>query len=144
MISLTFLGAAGTVTGSRYLVEVHGARLLIDAGLFQGKKELRLRNWADFPVSPDSLSAVILTHAHIDHTGFLPRLVRGGFRGPTYVTPPTRRLLHTVLPDAAKLQEEEARFANKVGSTKHAPALPLFTVQDAQEALGSLQALPFG
>jgi metallo-beta-lactamase family protein len=144
MISLTFLGAAGTVTGSRYLVEAHGARLLIDAGLFQGKKELRLRNWADFPVAPDSLSAVILTHAHVDHTGFLPRLVREGFRGPTYVTPPTRRLLHVVLPDAAKLQEEEARFANKVGSTKHVPALPLFTVQDANEALGTLQALPFG
>jgi metallo-beta-lactamase family protein len=144
MISLTFLGAAGTVTGSRYLVEAHGARLLIDAGLFQGKKDLRLRNWADFPVAPDSLSAVILTHAHIDHTGFLPRLVREGFRGPVYVTPPTRRLLHAVLPDAAKLQEEEARFANKVGSTKHAPALPLFTVRDAHEALGTLQALPFG
>jgi len=144
MISLTFLGATGTVTGSRYLVEAHGARLLIDAGLFQGKKELRLRNWADFPVTPDSLSAVILTHAHVDHTGFLPRLVREGFRGPTYATPPTRRLLHAVLPDAAKLQEEEARFANKVGSSKHAPALPLFTVQDAHEALGTLQALPFG
>jgi metallo-beta-lactamase family protein len=144
MISLTFLGAAGTVTGSRYLVEAHGARLLIDAGLFQGRKELRLRNWAEFPVAPDSLSAVILTHAHIDHTGFLPRLVREGFRGPAYVTPPTRRLLHAVLPDAAKLQEEEARFANKVGSTKHAPALPLFTVQDAHGALGTLQALPFG
>ncbi|HLE61008.1 MAG TPA: MBL fold metallo-hydrolase [Thermoanaerobaculaceae bacterium] len=144
MISLTFLGATGTVTGSRYLVEAHGARLLIDAGLFQGKKELRLRNWAEFPVPPGSLSAVILTHAHIDHSGFLPRLVRDGFHGPTYVTPPTGRLLHAVLPDAAKLQEEEARFANKVGSTKHAPALPLFTVQDAHHALGSLQALPFG
>jgi metallo-beta-lactamase family protein len=144
MISLTFLGATGTVTGSRYLVEAHGARLLIDAGLFQGKKELRLRNWAELPVPPGSLSAVILTHAHIDHSGFLPRLVRAGFRGPTYVTPPTGRLLHVVLPDAAKLQEEEARFANKVGSTKHAPALPLFTVQDAHQALGSLQAFPFG
>jgi metallo-beta-lactamase family protein len=144
MVSLTFLGATGTVTGSRYLVESHGARLLIDAGLFQGKKELRLRNWAEFPVSPGSLSAVILTHAHVDHTGFLPRLVRDGFDGPTFVTPPTGRLLHAVLPDAAHLQEEEARFANKVGSTRHTPALPLFTVRDAHEALGTLKTLPFG
>src|SRR5512136_634499 len=144
MVSLTFLGATGTVTGSRYLVEAHGARLLIDAGLFQGKKELRLRNWADFPVRPGSLSCVILTHAHVDHTGFLPRLVRDGFEGPTFATPPTGRLLHAVLPDAAKLQEEEARFANKIGSSKHTPALPLFTLRDAQHALGTLRALPFG
>lgn len=144
MVSLTFLGATGTVTGSRYLVEAHGARLLIDAGLFQGKKELRLRNWAEFPVPPGSLSGIILTHAHVDHTGFLPRLVRDGFQGPTFATPPTGRLLHAVLPDAAKLQEEEARFANKIGSTKHTPALPLFTVGDAQQALSTLRALPFG
>jgi metallo-beta-lactamase family protein len=144
MISLTFLGAAGTVTGSRYLVEALGSRFLIDAGLFQGKKELRLRNWAAFPVAPDSLSAVILTHAHIDHTGYLPRLVRDGFGGPTFVTPPTGRLLQAVLPDAARLQGEEARFANKVGSTKHDPALPLFTERDAHAALGTLQSVPFG
>ena len=144
MLSLTFLGATGTVTGSRYLVEAHGARLLIDAGLFQGKKELRLRNWAEFPVPPGSLSGIILTHAHVDHTGFLPCLVRAGFEGPTFATPPTERLLHAVLPDAAKLQEEEARFANKIGSTKHTPALPLFTVRDAQQALGTLRPLPFG
>jgi metallo-beta-lactamase family protein len=144
MLSLTFLGATGCVTGSRYLVEAHGARILIDAGLFQGRKELRLRNWEDFPVPPDSLSAVVLTHAHIDHTGFLPRLVRNGFTGPTFATPPTKRLLHAVLPDAAKLQEEEARFANKVGSTKHTPALPLFDESDAHRALGTLQAVPFG
>ncbi len=144
MVSLTFLGATGTVTGSRYLVEAHGARILIDAGLFQGNKELRLRNWEPFPVPPDSLSAVILTHAHIDHAGFVPRLVREGFRGPTLATPPTVRLLRVVLPDAAHLQEEEARFANKVGSSRHTPALPLFTVGDAQEALGTLAAVPFG
>jgi metallo-beta-lactamase family protein len=144
MVSLTFLGATGTVTGSRYLVEAHEARLLIDAGLFQGRKELRLRNWAEFPLPPGSLSGVILTHAHVDHTGFLPRLVRDGFEGPTFATPPTGRLLHAVLPDAAKLQEEEARFSNKIGSTKHKPALPLFTVRDAQQALGTLRALPFG
>ncbi len=144
MVSLTFLGATGTVTGSRYLVEAHGTRILIDAGLFQGRKDLRLRNWAPFPVPPTSLAAVVLTHAHIDHSGFLPRLVRDGFAGPTLVTPPTARLLRAVLPDAAHLQEEEARFAAKVGSSKHAPALPLFTVRDAQEALGTLQAVPFG
>ncbi len=144
MTSLTFLGATGTVTGSRYLVEAHGTRILVDAGLFQGRKELRLRNWAPLPVGPDSLSAVILTHAHVDHTGYLPRLVRDGFAGPTFVTPPTGRILHAVLPDAARLQEEEARFANKVGSTKHDPALPLFTERDAREALGTLQGVPFG
>jgi metallo-beta-lactamase family protein len=144
MVSLTFLGATGTVTGSRYLVEAHGTRILIDAGLFQGKKELRLRNWEPFPVPAASLSAVILTHAHIDHTGFLPRLTREGFRGPTLATPPTARLLRVVLPDAAHLQEEEARFANKVGSSRHAPALPLFTVRDAQEALRTIAPVPFG
>ncbi len=144
MASLTFLGATGTVTGSRYLVEAHGMRLLVDAGLFQGKKELRLRNWAELPVPPSSLSAVVLTHAHIDHAGYLPRLVRDGFGGPAFATPPTVRLLHALLPDAAKLQEEEARFANKVGSSRHAPALPLFDTRDAREALATLRSLPFG
>ncbi|MGD1146718.1 MAG: MBL fold metallo-hydrolase [Thermoanaerobaculaceae bacterium] len=144
MVSLTFLGATGTVTGSRYLVEAHGSRILIDAGLFQGKKELRLRNWSPLGVPEDSLTAVVLTHAHIDHTGFLPRLVREGFGGPTYVTPPTSRLLQAVLPDAAHLQEEEARFATKVGSSRHSPALPLFTVRDARRALGTLRGVPFG
>ncbi len=144
MASLTFLGATGTVTGSRYLVEAHGARILVDAGLFQGKKELRARNWVQLPVPPSSLSAVVLTHAHIDHTGYLPRLVRDGFGGPAFATPPTVRLLHALLPDAAKLQEEEARFANKVGSSKHTPALPLFDQHDAGRALATLQALPFG
>ena len=144
MVSLTFLGATGTVTGSRYLVDVHGTRILIDAGLFQGRKELRQRNWEPFPLPPTSLEAVILTHAHVDHTGFLPRLVRDGFGGPALATPPTARLLHAVLPDAAHLQEEEARFANKVGSSKHVPALPLFTVRDAQEALHTVASVPFG
>lgn len=144
MTTLAFLGAAGTVTGSRYLLEVHGRRVLVDAGMFQGRKDLRERNWAPFPVEPSSLDAVILTHAHIDHTGFLPRLVREGFRGPTYVTPPTARLLPFLLNDAAHLQEEEARYANKVGSTRHTPALPLFTVADAQQALKTLRPQPFG
>jgi len=144
MVSLTFLGATGTVTGSRYLLDAHGARILVDAGLFQGKKELRLRNWAPFPVESASLDAVVLTHAHVDHSGFLPRLVRGGFDGPTLATPPTSQLLRAVLPDAAHLQEEEARFATKVGSSKHTPALPLFTVRDAQRALSTLKSVPFG
>jgi metallo-beta-lactamase family protein len=144
MATITFLGAAGTVTGSRYLVEAHGHRILVDAGLFQGRKELRLRNWAPFPVDPGTLSAVILTHAHIDHSGFLPRVVREGFNGPAFVTTPTRRLLPPMLLDAAHLQEEEARYANKVRSTRHTPALPLFTAEDAHQAIRTLQALPFG
>jgi metallo-beta-lactamase family protein len=143
MVKLTFLGAAGTVTGSRYLLEAHGHSVLIDAGLFQGPKDLRLRNWAQFPIEPSTLEAVIITHAHIDHSGLLPRLVKEGFAGPTYVTTATRRLLRYLLPDAGHLQEEEARYANKVGSSRHEPALPLFTVQDAQHALGTLTPIPF-
>lgn len=143
MSTVTFLGATGTVTGSRYLLEDHGTRVLLDAGLFQGPKPLRQRNWEPFPVPPASLTAVVLTHAHLDHTGFLPRLVRDGFTGPTYATAPTVRLLRVLLPDAAHLQEEEARFANKVGSSRHTPALPLFTVQDAQRALATLAPVPF-
>lgn len=143
MASLTFLGATGTVTGSRYLLEIHGHRYLVDAGLFQGEKELRLRNWQPFPVEANSIEAVILTHAHIDHTGYLPRLVREGFHGRVYVTPSTKRLLSVLLPDAAHLQEEEARYANKVGSTKHSPALPLFDTDDASQALGLLHPVPF-
>ncbi|MGE5235020.1 MAG: MBL fold metallo-hydrolase RNA specificity domain-containing protein [Acidobacteriota bacterium] len=143
MPALTFLGATGTVTGSRYVLEAHGRRLLVDAGLFQGPKDLRLRNWTRFPVDPASLDAIVLTHAHIDHTGFLPRLVRDGFVGQTFVTPPTRRLLGPLLIDAAHLQEEEARYANKIGSTRHRPALPLFSVQDAQAALATLRPQPF-
>jgi metallo-beta-lactamase family protein len=143
MASLTFLGATGTVTGSRYVLEDHGTRILVDAGLFQGPKELRQRNWEGFAVDPASLSAAILTHAHIDHTGYLPRLVKDGFRGPTYVTPPTRQLLQVLLPDAAHLQEEDARYANKVGSTRHRPALPLFDGADARAALDTLETVRF-
>lgn len=144
MATITFLGATGTVTGSRYLLDIHGHRYLVDAGLFQGEKELRLRNWEPFPVDPRTIEAVILTHAHIDHTGYLPRLVREGFRGPVFATPPTRSLLSVLLPDAAHLQEEEARYANKVGSTKHTPALPLFDSDDASRALQLLRAVRFG
>jgi metallo-beta-lactamase family protein len=144
VIRLSFLGAAGTVTGSRYLVEAHDTRILIDAGLFQGMKQLRLRNWAEFLLPPARIDAAILTHAHVDHSGFLPRLVRQGFAGPAFVTPPTRPLLRVVLPDAAHLQEEEARYANKVGSSKHDPALPLFTVTDANQAMEIVRPIPFG
>jgi metallo-beta-lactamase family protein len=144
VVTLTFLGAAGTVTGSRYLLDVHGRRILIDAGLFQGPKQLRLRNWSPFPVPAATLSAIAVTHAHVDHSGFLPRLVQEGYSGLTLVTPPTARLLPPVLLDAAHLQEEEARFANKIGSTKHSPAMPLFSVGDAQEALRTLTPVPFG
>jgi metallo-beta-lactamase family protein len=143
MVNLTFLGATGTVTGSRYLLAAHDRTYLIDSGLFQGRKELRLRNWAPFPVDPRELSGIIITHAHIDHSGYLPRLVREGFCGPTFVTTPTKRLLPAMLTDAAHLQEEEARFANKVGSSRHRPALPLFTVEDAQQALRTLTPVAF-
>lgn len=144
MATLTFLGATGCVTGSRYVLDVHGKRVMVDAGLFQGPKELRLRNWTPFQVDASSLDAIILTHSHIDHSGFLPRLVREGFSGPVLVTPPTVRLLQVLLPDAAHLQEEEARFANKVGSTRHSPALPLFNAADARAALDLLAPVPFG
>ncbi|MCY1079186.1 MBL fold metallo-hydrolase [Archangium lansingense] len=135
MASIHFLGAAGTVTGSRFLLEHQGKRVLIDCGLFQGRKELRQRNWRALPVSPRSIDAIVLTHAHIDHTGGLPRVVRDGFHGPVYCTPGTRDLSALLLPDSAHLQEEEARYANKEGFSKHHPALPLYTVEDAQRAL---------
>ncbi|HVP66236.1 MAG TPA: MBL fold metallo-hydrolase [Anaeromyxobacteraceae bacterium] len=144
MPSIRFLGAAGTVTGSRFLVEARGRRVLVDAGLFQGLKELRLRNWAPFPVAPTSLDAVVLTHAHIDHTGALPRLVGEGFRGPVYCTPATADLAGLLLPDSARLQEEEARYANLKGYSKHAPAaLPLYDEEAAARALRLLEPLPY-
>src|SRR6266849_9114311 len=119
MSSLRFLGAAGTVTGSKFLLEAGGHRLLIDCGLFQGAKELRERNWASLPVDPKSIDAVVLTHAHIDHIGGLPRLVRDGFHGPIFSTSGTRDLAGLLLPDSAHLQEEEARYANEQGYSKH-------------------------
>lgn len=132
---LTFLGATETVTGSKYLLEGAGLRILIDCGLFQGTKNLRLRNWAPPPIDPATLDAVVLTHAHIDHSGYLPVLVRMGFSGPIYATPGTRDLCGVMLRDAAKLQEEEAEYANRHGFSKHAPALPLYTLDDAERAL---------
>lgn len=135
---ISFLGGTGTVTGSKYLVE-HGARrFLVDCGLFQGFKQLRLRNWKPLPLAPGDIDAVILTHAHIDHSGYLPLLVRQGFAGRVYCTHSTRDLLEILLPDSAHLQEEEARFANQRGYSKHHPALPLYTRQDATAALAHL------
>lgn len=135
MATITFLGAAGTVTGSRFLLEHDGKRVLVDCGLFQGRKELRQRNWDRWPIEPKSIDAVVLTHAHIDHTGGLPRLVRDGFRGPVYCTGGTKDLSGIMLPDSARIQEEEARYANKRGYSKHTPALPLYEEQDAFAAL---------
>ena len=143
MATIQFLGAARTVTGSKHLVEVDGFLAMVDCGLFQGLKELRLRNWEPFPIDPASINTVILTHAHIDHTGYLPRLVRDGFHGEVYATPATVELARILLPDSARLQEEDAVYANKVGSTKHAPALPLYNEKDANEALRHLNSVNF-
>jgi metallo-beta-lactamase family protein len=142
-LRLTFLGAAETVTGSRYLLETSGARLLVDCGLFQGLKKLRERNWAGLPFDPASLDAVVLTHAHIGHSGYLPKLCQLGFRGRAYCTPGTRDLLELLLPDSAFLQEEEARYANKLHYSKHTPAEPLYTREDAERALTRLTPIPF-
>lgn len=144
MPSLTFLGAARTVTGSKHLLEVDGRRILFDCGLFQGLKELRLRNWSPLPIAPETIDAVVLTHAHIDHSGWLPRLVSQGFNGPVYCTGGTLDLCRLVLPDAAHLQEEDAKFANKRGFSKHQPALPLYTEEDAAEALSRFKVADYG
>ncbi|MGE0866763.1 MAG: MBL fold metallo-hydrolase RNA specificity domain-containing protein [Vicinamibacterales bacterium] len=144
MPSLTFLGAARTVTGSKHLLDIDGHRVLFDCGLFQGLKDLRLRNWSAFPVPADTIHAVVLTHAHLDHTGWLPRLVASGFKGKVYCTGGTRDLSQLILPDAARIQEEDARHANKHGFSKHHPALPLYTEKDATAALARFQACPFG
>jgi len=139
MIRLTFFGAARTVTGSKYLVESNGARIMVDAGLFQGLKELRDRNWRDLPVPASSLEAIVLTHAHLDHCGYLPRLVAQGFRGRVFCTQGTQDLCKIVLPDAGRLQEEDAEQANKHHYSKHSPALPLYREVDAFRAVSQLQ-----
>ena len=143
MPTLTFLGAAGTVTGSKHLLDLGDHRVLIDCGLFQGLKELRQRNWAALPIDPRRIDAVVLTHAHLDHCGYLPRLVGGGFRGRVFCTPGTRDLCTLVLPDSAHIQEEDARHANRYGYSKHAPALPLYTELDAARALTQLQPVGY-
>jgi metallo-beta-lactamase family protein len=141
--TLTFLGGAGTVTGSKYLLDTGGARILIDCGLFQGFKQLRLRNWHPFPVDPASIDAVILTHAHIDHTGYLPLLVKNGFSGDVLCTEATRDLCEILLPDSGYLQEKDAEFANRHGYSKHKPALPLYTQKDAQISLHRIRPVKF-
>ncbi len=143
MAELTFLGAARTVTGSKYLLKHNGRHVLFDCGLFQGLKELRLRNWEDFPIAPASLDAVVLTHAHLDHVGYLPRLVAQGFVGPVFCTPGTADLCQLVLPDSGRIQEEDARQANKHGYSKHTPALALYDEADAQRALTHLHPVAY-
>jgi len=143
MLSLTFLGAAGTVTGSKHLLDTGTHRVLVDCGLFQGLKELRERNWQPLPIQPGNIDAVILTHAHLDHCGYLPRLVADGFKGRVFCTAGTRDLCSLVLPDSAHIQEEDARDANRHGYTKHHPALPLYTANDAAQALSQLQPVGY-
>lgn len=143
MPELTFLGAARTVTGSKYLLEHGGKRVLIDCGLFQGLKELRLRNWAEFPVPSREIDAVVLTHAHLDHVGYLPRLRSHGYKGRVFCTAGTMDLCRLVLPDAGRIQEEDARQANRHGYTRHHPALPFYTESDALGALTQLQPIGY-
>lgn len=140
---ITFLGAAGTVTGSKYLLEQQDSRLLVDCGLFQGLKELRLKNWAEFPIDPKSIDAVLITHAHIDHSGYIPLLVRNGFKGPIYCTSATYELAKILLPDSGFLHEEDAKRANKYQYSKHHPALPLYTQQDALDCLKFFKVIEF-
>jgi metallo-beta-lactamase family protein len=139
-----FLGGTGTVTGSKYLVSARRAKVLVDCGLFQGYKQLRLRNWAGLPLAPASVDAVVLTHAHLDHSGYVPLLVRNGFRGKVYCTEATYDLCRILLPDSGRLLEEEAGYANRKGFSKHSPALPLYTEADAEHALGRFAPVRFG
>lgn len=142
-MKITFLGATGTVTGSKYLTISGNSRVLVDCGLFQGLKQLRLKNWKPLPVDPATIDAVVLTHAHIDHTGYLPLLVKNGFSGKVYCSNATMDLCQILLPDSAHLQEEEARYANMRGFSKHYPALPLYTQEDAERALELLVPVDF-
>jgi len=140
---ITFLGATRTVTGSKFLLGAGEHRLLVDCGLFQGLKPLRQRNWQPLPVQPGEIDAIVLTHAHIDHSGYLPVLVRDGCDGPIYCTPPTRDLLPILLSDAGRLQEEDAAYANRKGFSRHRPALPLYTEADAERVTGRLEAVEY-
>ncbi len=138
-VTIKFLGAAQTVTGSKYLLDFDNFQVLVDCGLFQGPKKLRRRNWDEFPMPPHEVDALILTHAHIDHLGYLPRLVQQGFSGPIYCTSATADLARIMLLDSAKIQEEEAKFANRKGYTKHKPAEPLYTTEDAEKTFDLLR-----
>jgi metallo-beta-lactamase family protein len=142
MVILTSLGGAGTVTGSKHLLEAGGRRILVDCGLFQGLKNLRELNWARFPVDPASIDAIVLTHAHLDHSGYIPRLALQGFRGPVFCTEATRDVAELILKDSGHLQEKDAEFANRHGFSKHRPALPLYGVRDAERAIGQLTPAP--
>lgn len=140
---LRFLGAAGTVTGSRYLIEARGRRILIDCGLFQGWKTVRQRNWRPFPARPGSIDTVLLTHAHLDHSGYFPRLVKAGYAGEALCTPSTQELCELLLPDSGHLMEEEARYARRKGYSEHRNPRPLYTERDAIDALDRLRSVPF-
>src|SRR3982750_2631690 len=142
MATVSFFGGVGSVTGSKYLIEHNGQRVLVDCGLFQGLPELRARNWEDPPFDASSLNAVVLTHAHIDHTGYLPRLVKCGFGGPVYTSKATADLVKILLPDSARLQEEEADYRNRHQLTTHEPALPLYDETDARATLELLRPVP--
>ncbi len=131
-LSIHFFGAASTVTGSKYLIELDDQKIMIDCGLFQGLKELRLLNWKSLPFNVSTLDAVILTHGHLDHVGYLPMLVKQGFKGKIYATPPTIEIAKLILLDSAKIQEEDAERANKFGYSKHVPAKPLYTTKEAE------------
>lgn len=151
MAYIQFLGAAGTVTGSKHLININGDdsgksgfQVLVDCGLFQGPKEWRERNWKDIPIPASEIDAVIVTHAHLDHSGWIPKLVKEGYRGPIYASPSTIDLCGILLPDSGHLQEEDAAFHNKVKSSKHSPALPLYTLEEAQECLQYFKPVPFG
>ena len=143
-MKLTSFGGAGTVTGSKHLLSHNGKHILVDCGLFQGLKNLRELNWEPLPIAPKELDAVVLTHAHLDHSGYLPRLVRDGFRGRIYATAATRDVAELILKDSGHLQEKDAEYANRKGFSKHKPALPLYTVQDAERALKQFSNVPFG
>lgn len=143
MVKLTSLGGAGTVTGSKHLLTHGSNRILIDCGLFQGLKNLRELNWAPLPVKPSSIDAVVLTHAHLDHSGYLPKLVGDGFRGRIHATAATRDVSELILKDSAYLQEKDAEYANRKGFSKHKPALPLYGVRDAERALEFFSSVPF-
>jgi metallo-beta-lactamase family protein len=143
MATLRFLGACGTVTGSKFLLEAGSRWVLLECGVFQGSRELKEKNWTAPPFDPASLDAIVLTHAHIDHTGYVPRIAKNGFGGPVYVTPPTGGLLDYLWPDAAHLHEEDALYANRKGYSRHRPALPFFDADDARRALRLLRPVPF-
>ncbi len=144
MTAITFYGATGTVTGSRHLLDIGSKQILIDCGLFQGRKQNRLKNWEKFPVPAGMIDSVFLTHAHLDHSGYLPKLQREGFNGKIHATHATGELCEILLKDSAHIQEEDARWANKKKFTRHAPALPLYTTLDAEAVLSRFRTVHYG